>query len=269
MRRFSTVALAAITLGGFAVYVPSAQADCTVSGGATTCVSTSNGMTCTELSSPTGLPTTCPGGSGGDGSTGTSQPTPQPPALAYSAPSKKPAKHKHKPRVFYKNPFREVMKNGSLRPRRIDEGVDYSGHGRVFAMGDGIVTFAGRGVWFGNYGLSVVYRLLDGPAAGKSVYVSESCTPVVSVHRVVHKNTVVCMMHGDNYPWVETGWAAGDVPIDPWRTPITERTPPRPASTSRGSCSCLEHQAAGSKVRSLTVICRLAGHSGGNRPAWA
>ncbi len=77
-------------------------------------------------------------------------------------------------------------------------------------MGDGIVTFAGRGVWFGNYGLSVVYRLLDGPAAGKSVYVSESCTPVVSVHRVVHKNTVVCMMHGDNYPWVETGWAAGD-----------------------------------------------------------
>ena len=109
----------------------------------------------------------------------------------------------------YKNPLRDVMKNGSLFPRRIDEGVDYGGHGPIYAMGNGTVTFAGTGLWFAAYGQSVVYTLSDGPAAGKSVYFSESCTPTVHSGDKVTPDTVICNMHGDDSPWTETGWAVG------------------------------------------------------------
>ncbi|HSW85254.1 MAG TPA: M23 family metallopeptidase [Candidatus Saccharimonadales bacterium] len=109
----------------------------------------------------------------------------------------------------YQNPLRDVMKNGSLFPRRIDEGVDYGGHGPIYAMGNGVVTFAGTGEWFAAYGQSVVYTLSDGPAAGKSVYFSESCTPTVKAGDHVTPSTVICNMNGDNSPWIETGWAVG------------------------------------------------------------
>ncbi len=109
----------------------------------------------------------------------------------------------------YKNPLRDIMKNGSLFKRRIDEGVDYGGHGNVYAIGTGKVTFAGTGLWFASYGQSVVYTLSDGPAKGKSVYFSESCTPTVKAGDPVTPDTVICTMHGDNSPWTETGWAKG------------------------------------------------------------
>jgi hypothetical protein len=101
------------------------------------------------------------------------------------------------------------MKNGSMFPRRIDEGVDYGGNGPIYAIGNGTVSFAGTGEWFAAYGQSVVYKLSDGPAAGKSVYFSESCTPTVKAGDTVTPDTVICNMHGDNSPWTETGWAVG------------------------------------------------------------
>ena len=116
----------------------------------------------------------------------------------------------------YYNPLRDVMKNGSLVAHRIDEGVDYGGHGNIYAIGNGTVSFTGSGDWFSAYGQSIVYTLSDGPAKGWSVYFSEACTPnpELSVGSTVMANgtssdTVICSMHGDSDPWIETGWAIG------------------------------------------------------------
>ncbi len=111
--------------------------------------------------------------------------------------------------MYYSNPLRDIMRNRSLEAHRIDMGVDYGGHGKIFAMGDGVVTVATRNsrFWGNEGGEATVYRLTKGPARGRSVFVSESCTPRVHVGQPVHRNTVICNMHGDNNPWMETGWA--------------------------------------------------------------
>lgn len=105
----------------------------------------------------------------------------------------------------YDNPLRDVE---GLFKRRIDQGVDYGGHGPVYAIGPGKVTHAatsGTG-WPGDEWVS--YQLTEGPAKGKFVYFAESCTPKVKEGDEVDSQTVICDMHGDNYPWIETGWAA-------------------------------------------------------------
>lgn len=116
----------------------------------------------------------------------------------------------------YQNPLRDIKSNGSLVAHRIDEGVDYGGHGNVYAIGNGTVSFTGSGDWFSAYGQSIVYTLSDGPAKGWSVYFSESCTPNPSlsvgdqvIANGTSSDTVICSMHGDNDPWIETGWAIG------------------------------------------------------------
>jgi hypothetical protein len=123
----------------------------------------------------------------------------------------KPPKHKHPNHDSdeYQNPFRTVMKNHSLKPYRIDEGVDYRGHGGVYAIGDAIVTEAtGHSSFFANEGgQNTVYKLTSGKAKGKSVFVGEACKPRHSLlgHKVTAK-TVICHMHGDHFPGIETGW---------------------------------------------------------------
>jgi hypothetical protein len=106
----------------------------------------------------------------------------------------------------YQNPFRDVR---GLKPYRIDEGVDYRGHGSVYAIGDGVVTEAtNHSSFFGNEGgQNTVYRLTSGKAKGKSIFFGEACTPRPSLlgHKVTAK-TVICHMHGDNFPGIETGW---------------------------------------------------------------
>ena len=117
----------------------------------------------------------------------------------------------------YTNPLRAVR---GLRRRRIDMGVDYSGQGPIMALGDGRVAVAtnndsgppscwGRSCWPG--GGVVVYRLSNGPFAGKFVYVAENIT--VRVHRgqTVHTGQEIATLH-DAYPNLETGWASGNGP---------------------------------------------------------
>jgi len=52
-----------------------------------------------------------------------------------------------------------------LVPERIDQGVDFSGSGPVYALGDGIVTnaIAYSPGWGGGW---ITYQLSDGPDAG-------------------------------------------------------------------------------------------------------
>jgi murein DD-endopeptidase MepM/ murein hydrolase activator NlpD len=105
----------------------------------------------------------------------------------------------------YLNPLRAV---GGLVPERVDQGVDFSGAGPVYAIGDGVVTSAtgGGSGWPGGGWIS--YQLTDGPDAGLTVYVAEDVTPTVAAGQHVSSSTVIANMWngGDG---IETGWAAG------------------------------------------------------------
>lgn len=103
---------------------------------------------------------------------------------------------------LYLNPFRNV---GALVPERVDQGVDFSGSGPVYALGDGIVTNATAysGGWHGGW---ITYQLTDGPDAGLMVYLAENVTPTVVVGQHVTPSTVIGNMFegGDG---IETGWS--------------------------------------------------------------
>ncbi len=103
----------------------------------------------------------------------------------------------------YRNPLRGVS---GLVPERIDDGVNFSGLGPVYALGDAVVTGA-TGTDFGWPGGGwITYRLTSGPAAGLVVYVAEDITPAVAVGQRVSPSTVIGAMF-DGGDGIETGWA--------------------------------------------------------------
>jgi murein DD-endopeptidase MepM/ murein hydrolase activator NlpD len=102
----------------------------------------------------------------------------------------------------YINPLRAVS---ALVPERIDEGVDFTGSGPVYALGDAVITNAGyNGGWPG--GGWITYQLTNGPDAGLMVYLAEDVTATVQVGQHVTPSTVIANMFqgGDG---IETGWA--------------------------------------------------------------
>lgn len=114
----------------------------------------------------------------------------------------------------YKNPLTAVH---GLAAGRIDMGVDYAGSGRLLALGNGTVTMAsnsdtgppscyGRSCW--PVGGIVVYRLSDGPFAGKYVYAAENITATVKAGEKVSAGQQIAIVH-TGYPDWEIGWAAG------------------------------------------------------------
>ncbi len=113
----------------------------------------------------------------------------------------------------YINPLRRIA---GLSPERIDMGVDYAGAGPLLAIGAARVTMAtdtdkpplcsGITCWPG--GGVVVYQLLDGPFAGRYVYVAENITVTVRRGQVVQAGQRIAILH-DASPNMETGWASG------------------------------------------------------------
>ena len=103
----------------------------------------------------------------------------------------------------YRNPLRSVS---GLVPERIDEGVDFSGSGPVYALGDAVITNATdtSGGWPG--GGWITYQLTDGPDAGLMVYLAEDVTPAVQVGQQVTASTVIANMF-DGGDGIEFGWA--------------------------------------------------------------
>jgi hypothetical protein len=101
----------------------------------------------------------------------------------------------------YQNPLRAVS---NLTPERIDQGVDYSGSGPIYAVGDGVVLNTTNTGWPG--GAFITYQLSDGPAAGDIVYVAENVAPRVTIGQQVNSDTVLGTLV-DAYPNLETGWA--------------------------------------------------------------
>ncbi len=101
----------------------------------------------------------------------------------------------------YQNPLRAVS---GLTPERVDQGVDYSGSGPIYALGDGVVLNLTNPGWPG--GAFITYQLTDGPAAGDIIYVAENVVPRVEMGQLVNSDTVVGTLV-DAYPNLETGWA--------------------------------------------------------------
>ncbi len=100
----------------------------------------------------------------------------------------------------YANPLRAIR---GLTPERIDMGVDYSGYGPTYAIGDGIVLTTTVPGWPG--GTMIVYQLTDGPANGLVVYAAEDIAPTVQVGDTVTANSVLGLMYlGPD--GIETGW---------------------------------------------------------------
>src|SRR5438477_2498350 len=128
---------------------------------------------------PTSTPTTTP--------TPTPTPTPPPPPSSSG----------------YANPLRAVV---ALSSERIDQGVDYSGFGPIYAIGDGVVLSTVGPGWPG--GTFIAYRLTDGPARGRVVYVAEDIEPSVQVGTEVTSDTVVGHMYAGP-EGLETGLADG------------------------------------------------------------
>lgn len=105
----------------------------------------------------------------------------------------------------YTNPFRDVR---GLKRRRIDQGVDYAGSGPILALGSGRVIKATDMDPGWLDGGVVVYRLSQGPFAGKYVYVAENITVHVKAGQTVRAGQKIATLH-DAYPYLEMGWAAG------------------------------------------------------------
>ncbi|MBO0807188.1 MAG: hypothetical protein J2P32_02665 [Actinobacteria bacterium] len=103
----------------------------------------------------------------------------------------------------YRNPLRRVS---ALVPMRIDDGVDFTGTGPVYALGDAIITSASgnNAGWPG--GGWITYRLTSGPAQGQVVYVAEDIVPAVTAGQQVSAATAIGTMFagGDG---IETGWS--------------------------------------------------------------
>ncbi len=107
----------------------------------------------------------------------------------------------------YQNPLRDW---NNLVDNRVDQGVDYSGVGPVYAIGNGTIDYASSSTSWpgGNY---ISYKLSDGPAAGKEVYVAEDCNVEsgISHGKSVTPNTVLCKTTtAGGYIYIETGWSA-------------------------------------------------------------
>jgi hypothetical protein len=102
----------------------------------------------------------------------------------------------------YYDPLRSVK---ALYPERVDQGVDYSGYGPIYAIGDGVVLSVTNSGW--PDGTFIAYRLTDGPAAGLTVYAAEDILPSVTLGEQVTSSTVL----GDIFEGpdgIETGWAS-------------------------------------------------------------
>jgi hypothetical protein len=115
----------------------------------------------------------------------------------------------------YVNPVREVS---HLQASRIDMGVDYSGAGPILALGRARIVLASdrlagpESCWGKTCvpppGAWVMYRLLDGPFAGKYVYIVENLTITVRTGQTVAAGQQIAVLH-DASPNLEIGWAAG------------------------------------------------------------
>jgi hypothetical protein len=105
----------------------------------------------------------------------------------------------------YCNPYRAVA---SLVAERIDQGVDYGGSGSIYALGPGTIDLYRNRTdtgWPGGTFMS--YKLSDGPASGKTIYLAENIdlNPALKSGSFVFSGTVLGTLVNAS-PDSESGW---------------------------------------------------------------
>lgn len=88
-----------------------------------------------------------------------------------------------------------------LRGARVDMGVDYTGHGSLYAMGSGTIVNVRNAGWPGG---TFIGLKLD---TGQFMYYAENIIPHVSIGQRVQAGQLVGTAVG-TYPFIEVGWAA-------------------------------------------------------------
>lgn len=88
-----------------------------------------------------------------------------------------------------------------LKSARVDMGVDYTGHGSLYAMGSGTIVNVKNAGWPGG---TFIGLHLD---SGQYMYYAENIIPHVSTGQRVRAGELVGTAVG-SYPFVEIGWAA-------------------------------------------------------------
>lgn len=102
--------------------------------------------------------------------------------------------------MTYVNPLSPGLQSG-----RVDMGVDYTGSGNLFAMGDGEIVNTKNSGWPGG---TFIGLKLDQPIQGQQyVYYAENITPKVQVGQRVKAGQVIGHANG-SYPYIEIGFAA-------------------------------------------------------------
>jgi hypothetical protein len=106
----------------------------------------------------------------------------------------------------YVNP----LQGAKVTPERIDQGVDYAGSGRLWAIGAGRITYLATSEtgWPGAF---IEYRLSSGPDRGCYVYYAEGVTAARHLHvgQTVSAGQAIASIIPDYSSGIEIGWGAG------------------------------------------------------------
>lgn len=109
-----------------------------------------------------------------------------------------------------KNPYAALV-GGSTVFAGVDQGIDFTGAGPVYALGPGEVTRVEKsGSGWPGQGAVLDYLLTGGPAKGKSVYIAEDFNPAsnLAVGSVIQQGEVLGQATGSGQaPGIEVGWA--------------------------------------------------------------
>lgn len=112
----------------------------------------------------------------------------------------------------YKNPLRDTT---GLQSTGIGSGVTYGGSGKMYAVGKGKVVLSLTNAENPESNF-VSYKLTEGPATNKIIYVSGMCASKVRKDQEIDANTVLCEMKNED-PFTQIGWA-NDTGIGPAET---------------------------------------------------
>lgn len=106
----------------------------------------------------------------------------------------------------YTNP----LAGATVKPERVDQGVDYAGSGTLVAIGPAAVTRVGTSNtgWPGAF---IEFRLLAGADAGCDVYYAEGVVPVdgLTVGQQVAAGQPIATIIPNNPSGIELGWGSG------------------------------------------------------------
>jgi hypothetical protein len=95
---------------------------------------------------------------------------------------------------------------------RVDQGNDFGGTGPIKAIGRGRILKVGEETWggHGQGGTGILYELLEGPAAGKNVYINEGIKLASGLKKgqIVNPGQVLGELIPGSSTGIEMGWAS-------------------------------------------------------------